>query len=342
MNPSRKTCLVGLALLAAAGLACGRKQAAHSPAYATGHLPPACQAVARVDFHSVLKSPGVEQHLLAHRKEEHGKGAAVESKEPGDGRIFEFLQDAGIDPKQHVKEIAVCLSDAVSGANTARQRASYLIAIGGDLGGTELLPAMEKFAPEGAKFESQTISGQRALTRNGRSWAQAKDGVILFSDSVELLKLGLDGQYKHYDSLNVPKADVGLVATRRIFETLGGQSDKNPNPILQGLGAAQGLSLSLSFGERRLQGRLTTASYGEAQALTDRWNHLLIPFRDGRAHPMLLKQFPKPLLDSLRGAAVQPRENGVDINVQFPESAFEQVFHTIALYSGLETAGSRK
>lgn len=131
-----------------------------------------------------------------------------------------------------------------------------------------------------------------------------------------------------------------LLATSRVFETLGGQAAKAPNPLLQGLGAAQGLSLSLSFSERRLQSRLTTASDGEAQALTDRWNQLLAPFREERAHAALLKQFPKPFLDSLRGVAVQPRGNGVDVNVQFPESAFEQLFHTVALYSGLEAASS--
>lgn len=339
MSPLRLKYLVSMVLLAASGFACSRKQASHAPARATAHLPPACQAIVRVDFQAVIRSPGVEQHLLAHRNEDKSKSATAESKSGHEGRIFEFLREAGIDPKQNVKEIAICLSDAVLGANTSRQRASFLIAIGGDLGGTELLPAMAKFAPEGAKFESQTVAGQRVLSRNGKSWAQAKDGVILFSDSAELLKLGLDGAYKHYESLNVPKADVGLVATRRLFETMGGQSDKNPNPLLQGLGAAQGLSLSLSFTERRIQGRLTTASEGEAQALTDRWNHLLEPFRDDRAHPMLAKQFPKPFIDSLRGAAVQPRETGVDINVQFPEAAFEQVFHTVALYSGLEASG---
>jgi hypothetical protein len=334
----KPNCLAGLLLLALSVLACGRKQAAHTPARATGHLPAACQAVARVDFQSVIRAPGVEQHLLAHHADDKTKSVSDDSKSHGDGKIFEFLQEAGIDPKQNVKEVAVCLSDSVGGAKASRQRASFLIAIGGDLGGTDLLPAMEKFAPKDAKFQSQTVDGQKVLSRNERLWAQAKDGVILFSDNLELLKLGLNGSHKHYESLDVPKANVGLVATRRIFETMGGQSAEHPHPLLQGLGAAERLTASLSFTDRRLEARLSTTSEGDAQALTDRWNQLLAPFRDVRGKSVLGKHLPQPFIEAVSSVSVQPREKGVDVKVQFPAAAFEQVFHMVALYSGLEAS----
>jgi hypothetical protein len=104
------------------------------------------------------------------------------------------------------------------------------------------------------------------------------------------------------------------------------------------LGAAERLTASLSFTDRRLEARLSTTSEGDAQALTDRWNQLLAPFRDVRGKSVLGKHLPQPFIEAVSSVSVQPREKGVDVKVQFPAAAFEQVFHMVALYSGLEAS----
>jgi hypothetical protein len=313
-----------------------KRVAGHS--YATRHLPEACEAVARIDFQAVLRAPGVKEHLAAH----DGDAKAQEANKSGrSDKLFRFLQESGLDPKHNVHEIAVCLSDA-SGSTSGPKpsRASFLIALGGALGGTDLLPAMEKFAPPTTKFERRTVDGRPALVREGQFWAQAKDGVILFTDNEALLKAALPDTSKRYETLAPRKGDVTLVATRRVFETLGGQAGKYPHPILQGLGQAQRLSATLSLTERRVDAVVGLQNPSDAQALSDRWNGLLKPFHDERSKASLAQHLPKPLLESLSQTSVHGKESQVDIKLQLPPSAFEQLFHTAAVLSGLESMPS--
>jgi hypothetical protein len=155
---------------------------ATSGSSALAHLPEKCAVIARLDVAGLLAVPSVKSQVTP-AVENLKKNSDASSK-----NFQAFITDAGIDPLNDVKEVALCAADMKQGPE-----GEFTIVLGGNFKPGTMVAAIEKNGKK-ENFQIEEFAGTKILAdKSGKMFlGQAPDGAVVVAAN----KAALEAAFK--------------------------------------------------------------------------------------------------------------------------------------------------
>lgn len=218
--------VVGLLVLVGAGIgAYVFWMGSRTKSVAREHLPGSCEVVIRVDVESLLEAKAVQKHIVEPIEE---KATELENA----GEVSRFVA-AKIDPRKHLKELVVCVTDVSQG------KPSFVGIMGGSLAQDAVVQALDSHDEDNAFGAPKEHDGRLVIQHKDSGiyiTQSTEDAAILFSSDKSRLDDvdGTSGDWKDYElPLGKP---ISAQVTKKAAESLTKQLNAIPGLSLSGAG----------------------------------------------------------------------------------------------------------
>jgi hypothetical protein len=276
------------------------------------HLPDDCDVVVALDVKSLLAQKSVKKELLPLIED------AVTKKDVKDDDFKDFqgfLEDAKIDPKKTVSDLAVCVRGVPD-------RPKFGVALAGSFKKETIVKAFEKRLKASEKKDVIEIDGRKAISDDKMTLGQAADGTVVFGDDKSLFT-AMAKESSHYKSkydLPVDK-DLAFSVPDGLAKRLASADSGAPKEFA----AIKDVVGSLDLSKGKAIIRLATKSADDAEKL----NALLV---------LMKGEFKKDLgssnsfgeADALESAKSRQDGKDVVIEVSLPDGALDKGVEALA------------
>jgi len=232
--------LVGLVVLVGAGIgAYVFWMGSRTESVAREHLPGSCEVVVRVDVSALLEAKAVQKHVVEPIEE---KATELENA----GEVSRFVA-AKIDPRRHLKEMVLCVTDL------GRGKPSFVGVMGGSLVEGAVVDALDSH-DEANAFGSPKQRDGRLVIQHKNSGIyltqSTKDAAILFASDDERFE-DVDGTSDDWKDYDLPLDEpISTQVTEKAAEILTKQLNAIPGLSVRGAGEME-VTASLEPGRIR-------------------------------------------------------------------------------------------